>query len=293
MKNKLFSVFIMDVTDSSKFQNYQQLSQYLTFWEQTLNDFSSNIQIKAKYRMGDEIICVVEHYFGAYLLANFLLTQWKFREAMPYFGIALGEFDQDISEIEELESWNHPSIKLAREKNEWIKTGDRQSYFGMDAANLGIMSKSAMGLETDFLFHLQSLLINEQSDSQREVYSLYSLLDKQQLVAEELNKTQATISVGYNRGKSDLLAETSDLLVQKLETLEAYEQLAILNRPSAGFSAGDIFFQQFYSDSEKTEQSVLEQWQKIHSIRENWEVKFKQYLFQCFKNHPEVRPWET
>ncbi|MGX6977874.1 hypothetical protein ACWN8V_01170 [Vagococcus elongatus] len=292
MRNKLFSIFIMDVTDSSKFENYQQLSQYLSFWEQTLNDFSSNIQIKAKYRMGDEIICVAEHYFSAYLLANHLLSQWKFREAMPYFGIALGEFEKDIGEIGELESWNHPSIKIAREKTEAIKTGDRQSYFAMSMSDFSMLSKTSMNTEMEFLFHLQSLLINEQSNSQREVYSLYSLLDKQQLVAEELNKTQATVSAGYNRGKSDLLAETSNLLLEKLETLEAYQQLALLHRPSADVSDKQILSRQFLHEPEKTEETIFENRQKIHSTRENWEINFKHHLFQRFKKYPEVRPWE-
>lgn len=219
---KTISMFIMDVSDSSKFENGKELTNYLSFWENTLNEMNDFISIKAKHRMGDEIICVVESYYAAILIANYIIYNWKYEKFMPYFGFSFGVVE---SEIDDIDIWNHPIIKEAREANDSIKKdSSRNSLMTLKAPiNLDELKLKINNL--NLIFDLQSNLIIQQTMRQREILQLYSLVDSQKKVAEILGITTATISSHYKRGATELILQSCDIIAESLILYQIKDEL--------------------------------------------------------------------
>src|SRR5690606_36475454 len=116
---KAVSIFILDVSDSSKFEDGRELSTYLSDWQKMLDNLNNIIKVKSKHRMGDEIICLVEGYSSAMMIANYLIYNWHYEKNMPYFGLSCGLIEEDINDID-IATWNHLLVKQARIANNLI-----------------------------------------------------------------------------------------------------------------------------------------------------------------------------
>lgn len=219
---KFVSMFIMDVTNSSKFENGRELSDYLSFWTNTLNQMNSFIDIKAKHRMGDEIICLVEDYYTAYLLANYMVFHWKYKNHMPYFGLTCDYINEEVVDIE---TWNDPMVRRARDANELIKADNsrKKLMFFMQQSNQINISNFNLIME------MQNNFILQQTDKQREILSLYSLMNSQKEVAIYLNKTGATISSHYTKGNVELILKGLDGGADTLKVLQAHKMFELFD----------------------------------------------------------------
>ncbi len=112
--NQPVSIFIMDVTNSSSENNWNEITDYLQHWEEAIARWCNGIvPAKVSHRRGDEILFVGRHYFTAYTIAFHMSQLWKYQKQKPYFGIACGDVDENMDDIE-IEIWNHPLIKKSK-----------------------------------------------------------------------------------------------------------------------------------------------------------------------------------
>ncbi|SFD02152.1 hypothetical protein SAMN05443252_1146 [Bacillus sp. OV322] len=245
---KLFSMFIMDVTNSTEFENSTELTEYLSFWENTLNDMSF-LNIKAKHRMGDEIICVADNFYSAVMIAYYIIYNWKYEKFMPYFGITIGEME---GEIENVDKWNHPVIKKAREANEKIKKDDeRKSLFFLELPSDLLFEKS---LDLNMIISLQTMLILGQTSKQREILGLYSLVNSQKKVAEILGKTPPTISNHIKKGYIEMILQASGVILESLKSGQV-KKVASQSGDSGDFS--ELISQEYNNHNEQIKTHLL------------------------------------
>lgn len=206
------SIFIMDVTNSSKFNKENELSEYLKYWTDLLKKLDTFTNIKVKHRQGDEIICVVDDYFTAYILAFYMIIHWKYREHMPYFGISYGYFDEELNDIE---IWNNPMVKQARLGNDFIKSQSPRN--NLIALKKDQKENQYLLSNINLIIEMQNNLIVNQTDKQREVLALHSLLESQKEIANYVKKTQATTSSHYTKGNVELIFKAYKTIVDHLK----------------------------------------------------------------------------
>ncbi|QIZ41042.1 hypothetical protein BHV55_04935 [Bacillus sp. RZ2MS9] len=220
---KPVSVFIMDVTNSTSKGDWNELTRYLKEWEGIINSWSHNeVIIKAKHRMGDEILLVGDHYATAYIIAFYMEMHWKFNDQKPYFGVSFGCIEEDLEHIE-IDWWNHPLIKRARIANEKIKNNpnrDTSVIFDIceEVSNFerGKQFQDTMNL----LVQLQNKLMDDQTKQQRLISSLYTIFKEQKKIAQELNKTSSTISSHFRKGDSEMIFKIFEQLQDSLVLTE-------------------------------------------------------------------------
>ncbi|WP_431808731.1 hypothetical protein [Lysinibacillus sphaericus] len=221
---KAVSIFILDVSDSSKFEDGRELSGYLSDWQNVLNSLNNITKIKSKHRMGDEIICIVEGYSSAMMIANYLIYNWYYEKNMPYFGLSCGLIDEDINDID-METWNHLLVKRARIANDLIK--DEKNRKGLIEFNPLDKFKSNEIELINILLNLQSAIIVDQTKKQREILGLYSLIRSQKEIANMINKSTSTVSGHYTGGKSDLILEAAQSVYSLLTIKEIQSRRSI------------------------------------------------------------------
>lgn len=210
------SVFILDVTNSSKFRNGQALSEYLSEWQDVIAN-NNTIKIAVKHRMGDEIICVVEGYSNALVIANYMVYNWKYEDNMPYFGISFGVIEDNINTID-IDKWNNMLVKNARLANNLIKEDKtRTKLIEMNPLNKFENIERQL---INSILNLQSAAILKQTTKQREILGLYSLLRSQKEVALILNKSTSTVWEHFTVGKTDLILDASESLYDLLNSKE-------------------------------------------------------------------------
>jgi len=199
------SVFFMDVSSSSTFQEQITLERYLEKWVNHLQDWTKNVNhMHVIHRRGDELLLVAEGTITAYILAYYLKCLWPFDQHRPYFGLAAGTVDA-WADIDDLETWNHPAVKAARVALDDLKTQKRRQsmQFGFDAS----------GQDTWFVKQANKWLTMEyrwtalQTDQQRAASALYFIAPKQQVIADLLGKDPSTVSRLLERGHVKTLQE--------------------------------------------------------------------------------------
>ncbi|MBU9712029.1 hypothetical protein [Evansella tamaricis] len=230
MKNPV-SIFIMDVSNSTSNSNWNNISSYLDQVEDWIKEWVSPVgKSIVKHRRGDEIIFVSEHYFTAYIVACTLTHLWKYPEHKPYFGMSFGIIDKEIDAIN-IETWNHPLVKLARDANEIIKQSNnripilfhlQRDYLIDNNSDFSGNNKCFMEMENslNLLLELQHNLMNNQTDNQRLIRSLYFIYGQQKLVASLVNKSPATISSHYKKGNTGLIFKTQTQIEQNLNSFQ-------------------------------------------------------------------------
>ncbi|MEC2078535.1 hypothetical protein [Metabacillus fastidiosus] len=217
------SIFIMDVTNSSDESHWIELSNYLQQWENHISNWCNDtIPFIVSHRRGDEILFIGKYLFSAYTVAYAISQHWKYDNHKPYFGLSYGFIDEDIEGID-IEIWNHPLIKKAKKASENIKTDKKRKrniLFGAEEQKDVINKTDIINL----LLENQQALLENQSENQKLIYSLYSIFNEQKKIAQLLNKTQATISTHYKRGKCELLNENYDKIQKILGCYETAEE---------------------------------------------------------------------
>lgn len=209
------SIFIMDIQNSSQEGIGEDLSAYLEKMVKWIKIWT-NDEVIVKHRRGDEIILIADGYSAAYTIAHFISIIWKFSKNPPYFGLSFGEINKELKDID-IEAWIHPIIKQAREANESLKN---------EAANRAqfrfYLNEKQTEIQTliNSLLILERKLINEQTDIQRLVFSLFTIFNQQRKVASSLNKSPSTISSHFKKGSGEELLMIYNNLISVMQSLQ-------------------------------------------------------------------------
>lgn len=219
------SIFIMDVSNSSKEDIGYELSDYLqqlnisiAYWTQ------SNVPTKAVHRAGDEMVVVSSGYASAYTLAFYLSRIWKFTDHPPYFGLSFGNIEEDLRSLN-IETWIHPLMKQAREANDFLKREQKRMQFRFKLPDMSkaegfeVYSKQFETLLNTSL-RLKQEQMNRQTEIQSLVFSLYVMLGQQNKVSEYLGRTTPTISSHMKNGRSELILNAFNNITDVLHSLE-------------------------------------------------------------------------
>ncbi|MDX8046199.1 hypothetical protein SH601_09370 [Gracilibacillus sp. S3-1-1] len=219
------SVFIMDVSNSSNNDIGNELSSYLQQLQTSITKWTENITItKVSHRAGDELVVVSSGYASAYILAFYISRIWKFVDHQPYFGLSFGNINQDITTLN-LETWIHPLMKQARNANDYLKKQQNRSLFHMALPNVSdkhgwnTFSKQFETL-INTSFRLKQEHINDQTNIQSLVCSLYLIFGQQSEISQYLERTKGTISHHMKQGKTQVILQAFHNIVELLDSLE-------------------------------------------------------------------------
>jgi hypothetical protein len=228
--NYPLSIFILDVSNSSLEDHGEELTNYLdeivnwiTIWGQDV------VEIKVKHRSGDEVILLGTGYATAYTIAFYLSMVWKYKDHVPYFGLAFGDIDKELTEID-IEKWIHPLVKQARYANDLLKQKKTRPQFKFELdqfysneTNI-LLPYNQFRLEFEALintlFNLQQKYRWNQTDIQGLVCSLYLILRQQKAIGKLLGKTAPTISSHFKKGNSEEILNTFTEIITILNSLE-------------------------------------------------------------------------
>ncbi|MEH7749170.1 hypothetical protein V7659_29795 [Neobacillus drentensis] len=228
--NVPISIFILDVSNSSTPKMGEKLTVYLdevvdwiTCWTEDLGP------IQIKHRAGDEIIFVGPGYSTAYTIAFFVSRVWKYKEHMPYFGLAFGDIDKEVKEVD-LEKWIHPLVKQARYANDLIKQEKNRMLFKFELdqfypneANDSLpyhQFRNEFETLINALLHLQLKFIQNQTDIQEIVCTLFLILKQQKVIGKILGRTAPTISSHFKKGNSEEILDTFSKVISILHSLQ-------------------------------------------------------------------------
>lgn len=213
---KPVSIFMMDVTDSSR--NWNSITNYLEALESYIKVWTRGLpNAYVKHRLGDEIVCVFDHFSTAYTVAFYLEQVWRLEGQPPYFGMSFGVVEEDLTKID-IDKWNHPLMRQARLANEKIKGSTNRTSMLLfpESEVISIPSLDMLNL----LLEYQGKVINEQTKLQRLISGLYSVLEEQKPIAQLLGKSPSTISSHYKKGNCEILFKTLNTIQHTLNQLE-------------------------------------------------------------------------
>lgn len=215
------SIFIMDISKSSSAELGEKLSSYLSDIEEWINKwFHGYGHIQVRHRSGDELIFLAEGYATAFVTAFFISRLWKFENNKPYFGLAFGSIDKSIEEID-IEKWIHPVVKQARLANDFLKKQKERETFHFDLD--GNIHAHELVTLLNGMLKLQNALSKQQTDVQRLVCSLYLVYEKQNVIAELLERSAPTIYSHYKKGHSELVLGSFQEISRVLASLQTKE----------------------------------------------------------------------
>lgn len=228
--NYPISIFILDVSNSTLDDIGEELTNYLdellnwtTIWMKDTG------HILVKHRSGDEMIFVANGYATAYTIAFYISRVWKFKNHTPYFGLAFGDIDKELTEID-IEKWIHPLIKQARYANDVLKQEKNRYQFKFELDQFNSNESSHLFAYNQFRFEFETLInsllilqqknIWSQTDIQEQVCSLYLLLQQQKAIGKLLGKTAPTISSHFKKGNSEEILNTFSGIITILNSLQ-------------------------------------------------------------------------
>lgn len=224
------SVFIMDVSNSSKEGIGSELSNYLQDLEERIGVWTKDItRTKVIHRSGDEIVVVSSGYATAYTLAFYISRIWSFKEHQPYFGISYGDIQNDVSTLN-IETWVHPLMKQARNASDILKRqGQKRDQFNFalaDVLNEKISEehyffRSQFETLLNVVLKLQQDQMNEQTDIQSLACSLFLILNQQNKVAHYLDRSASTVSSHIKKGKCESIISSFNDVLKVLNSLQA------------------------------------------------------------------------
>ncbi|GAA0339348.1 MULTISPECIES: hypothetical protein [Oceanobacillus] len=222
------SIFIMDISNSSKENIGKALSDYLGQLKESISLWTKNTAgTQISHRAGDELVLVSNGYATAYTLAFYISRIWKFTDHPPYFGLSFGTIKEDVRDIN-IETWIHPLMKQARNANNHLKKQpDRLLFRFALPASSNEQDFTVFSKQFEILINTNLMLkqgqINEQTDIQSLVCSLYLILGQQKKVSEHLKRTTATISHHMKQGKTQIILHAFDNIVKVLDSLGAQD----------------------------------------------------------------------
>ncbi len=228
------SVFIMDVSNSSVEDIGGELSNYLHHLEERISIWTKDIATtKVIHRSGDEIVVVSSGYATAYTLAFYISRIWKFKDHKPYFGLSFGDIHDDVSTLN-IETWIHPLMKQARYSNDVLKQQEQnrdQFNFELDdfSSNKSLEGyhffRSQFETLLNTILRLQQDQVNEQTDIQSLVCSLFLILNQQNKVSQYLGRSASTVSSHIKKGKSDHIISAFNDVVNVLNSLQPHNEV--------------------------------------------------------------------
>ncbi|WML39892.1 hypothetical protein RCG19_22450 [Neobacillus sp. OS1-2] len=225
-KHYPISIFILDVRNSSANNVGDELTVYLDEIVKGITIWTKDVDsTQIRHRAGDEIIFVGYGYSTAYILAFFLSRIWKYRGHQPYFGLAFGDIDRSLEEID-IEKWIHPLIKQARYANDLLKQESNRPLFKFELDQFYQSPFAYNQFRNEFesllntILHLQYSLIKEQTKIQEQVCSTYLIVQQQKAVGTLLGKTPPTISSHYKKGKSEEILGSFHEIITILNSLQ-------------------------------------------------------------------------
>lgn len=236
------SIFIMDISNSSAADIGDALSNYLHHLEKRIALWTKDIAAtQVVHRSGDEIVVVSSGYATAYTLAFYISQIWAFKAHKPYFGLAFGDIQEDVSTLN-IETWIHPLMKQARHANDTLKQeGQPRGQFNFELANF-INEDSPEGYHLfrsqfktllNTIIKLQQEQLNDQTDIQSHVCSLYFILNQQNKVSHYLDRSKSTVSTHMKKGKCESINSAFNDVVKVLNSLQPeseHNQQAINNQ---------------------------------------------------------------
>lgn len=218
------SIFIMDISNSSKENIGNELSGYLEQLKKHVAEWTQNTAVtKISHRAGDELVVVSSGYASAYTLAFYISRIWRHPAHKPYFGLSFGDIQEDISDIN-IETWIHPLMKQAREANNYLKKQPDRLLFRFELLRLSdgqgftVFNQQFEALINTSLT-LKQEQINEQTKIQSLVCSLYVILGQQNKVSQYLGRTTATISHHMKQGKTQVILNAFYNIIKVLDSL--------------------------------------------------------------------------
>lgn len=219
----------MDISNSSKENIGNELSEYLQQLKISIADWTQNIVVtKISHRAGDELAVVCSGYASAYTLAFYISHIWKFTDHKPYFGLSFGDIQEDLSIIN-IETWIHPLMKQARNANDYLKEQQNRLLFRFALPDFSgekgftVFSKQFETLINTSLT-LKQEQMNEQTEIQSLVCSLYLMLGQQNKVSQYLERTTATISHHMKQGKTQVILHAFYDIVKVLDSLDTQDK---------------------------------------------------------------------
>ncbi|MCZ2258150.1 hypothetical protein [Sporosarcina sp. G11-34] len=234
------SVFIMDVSNSSTEDVGDELSTYLHQLEERISNWTKDITTtKVIHRSGDEIVVICSGYATAYTIAFYMSRVWKFKDHKPYFGLSFGDIQNDVSDLN-IETWIHPLMKQARYSNDILKQQEHnrvQFNFKLDDfSNKKTLEgyhlfRSQFEVLLNTILRLQQDQINEQTDIQSLVCSLFLILNQQNKVSNYLGRSASTVSSHMKKGKSDAIMSAFTGIVNVLNSLQANSEFDLGSNP--------------------------------------------------------------
>jgi len=234
MSNEV-SIFIMDVSNSSKENIGNELSEYLEQLKNSIAEWTQNVVMtKVSHRAGDELAVVCSSYASAYTLAFYISRIWKFADHKPYFGLSFGNIQEDLSTIN-IETWIHPLMKHARNANDYLKKQQNRLLFRFvlprfsDELGFTVFSKQFETLINTSLT-LKQEQMNDQTEIQSLVCSLYLILRQQNKVSQYLGRTTGTISHHMKQGKTQVILTVFYDIVMVLDSLDTQDKHRLTDR---------------------------------------------------------------
>ncbi|WP_203249108.1 hypothetical protein [Sporosarcina beigongshangi] len=223
------SVFIMDVSNSSKGKIGGELSKYLHQLEERIAVWTKDITTtQVIHRSGDEIVVVSSGYATAYTLAFYISQIWKYNDHKPYFGLSFGDIHEDVKALN-IETWIHPFMKQARYANDMLKHQEQNR----DQFNFGIadflnensfegynLFRSQFETLLNMILKLQHDQIKEQTAIQSLVCSLFLVLNQQNKISHYLDRSASTISSHLKKGKCESITSAFNDIVKVLNSLQ-------------------------------------------------------------------------
>lgn len=222
------SIFIMDVSNSSKGDIGSELSKYLHHVEERIAVWTKDITTThVIHRSGDEIVVVSSGYATAYTLAFYISQLWKYKDYQPYFGLSLGDIHEDVNALN-IETWIHPFMKQARYANDILKHQEQnRNQFNFELADF--LNESTFEGYHHFRSQLETLLntilklqhdqIKEQTAIQSLVCSLFLVLNQQNKISHYLGRSASTISGHFKKGKCESITSAFNDVVKVLNSL--------------------------------------------------------------------------
>lgn len=222
---KEISLFVMDVSDYARDEIGNELNDYFEDLKISIGSWTQYITpTKVMYRSNRELIVISNGYASAYLLAFYLTRIWKYKNHLPYFSLSFGIIEEDLSTIN-IDTWNHPLLQEAKRAVEVLKNKQSRKKFQFIFADLldrekFYMVKSEFEKMLNTISDLMQEHLNNQTDIQSLVCSLYVILGQQNKVSEYLNRTKSTISSHMKNGKTIVILNAFNNLVSVLDSLQ-------------------------------------------------------------------------
>ncbi|MCE4956982.1 hypothetical protein [Macrococcoides caseolyticum] len=187
----MLSLFVMDVSSSTKFNNADEISQQLIQLTIEIEKWTENIPYKyINFRMGDELFFVSSSLSATLFSSYYIKLLWPFKHQPVKFGIAACEGDFPEGN---LEHWNAPIIKQARYNLAQIKHSDVSDfYMTIDGQNIDIYNQVVFPYLTE--------IVRNHSEMQRQAILLSFVYPQQKDIAQALDKGVSTISEHLKKG---------------------------------------------------------------------------------------------